>query len=91
MKCKTYLTFKVIEQKPKTVIISVNARSDGYRLGTIRWFPSWRQYVFIPAIGTVWSSGCIEEVKTKIDTLMQDRARLRKEEKLAKEMCSQEE
>lgn len=32
------------------------------RLGMIKWFGRWRQYVFIPDQNTVWSSGCLTQI-----------------------------
>lgn len=50
-------------QKPgrKTVDYTViNWR--GELLGTIEFYPSWRQHVLVPAEGTVWSQGCLLDI-----------------------------
>lgn len=33
-------------------------------LGQIRWYAPWRRYCFFPSAGTIWSPGCLEDVKT---------------------------
>ena len=48
----------------------VNKADLWYGIGHIEWYPSWRQYCFMPAIclnvdgdrddGTVWNSACLE-------------------------------
>lgn len=31
-------------------------------LGSVEWMSDWRQYVFRPCIGTVYSSGCLDDI-----------------------------
>ncbi len=49
---------------------------DGKHLGIIRWFGRWRQYVFEPEAGTVWSCGCLSDVISFIEQHKGDRERL---------------
>jgi hypothetical protein len=57
----------------KTSIHSVEANSGGH-LGEIKWFGRWRQYVFYPAFGTVYSAGCLEDIRDFIVGLKAARA-----------------
>ena len=63
-----YISFKLIEQKPKTqVYLCLNNKSQG-ELGLIKWYPSWRQYCYFPTVQAVYSSGCLNDID---DFLMQ--------------------
>ena len=46
----------------KTRDYSIVTRSSGDEIGRIEFYPSWRQFVFAPGFGTVWSQGCIHDV-----------------------------
>jgi len=39
-----------------------NAGSDNV-LGTIEWYGPWRQFCFVPKGATVWSAGCLQDVR----------------------------
>lgn len=41
-----------------TCIWDVNTR-DGTPLGEVRWFTSWRRYVFIPRSGSLYEQDCL--------------------------------
>ena len=56
----------------KTSTFSVLDRR-GMLLGQIRWWPSWRQYCFFPHSNTVFSKGCLDDVSSFIEELMQER------------------
>ena len=48
-------------------------------LGTIKWYGAFRQYVFYPDEGTVWSKGCLEIVNGFLeDKNKRHRRKLRK-------------
>lgn len=57
-----YLEFKILENKPKTVVVGVYSKRDRNLLGTVKWYPSWRQYTFFPESYTLWSAGCLEDI-----------------------------
>jgi hypothetical protein len=40
----------------------VNKRS-GERIGLVEWYGAWRQFVFCPEECTVWSVGCLMDVR----------------------------
>jgi len=67
---KSYVDFELVEQKPKTDVYRVFARSSLETLGRIYWYFGWRQYVFEPEGETVWSRGCLKEVMGFIGNLM---------------------
>lgn len=64
---KSYLEFKLLENKPKTLVYAVNSKSTGFRLGIIMWYGAWRQYCFFPEESTVFSKGCLEEINNFIN------------------------
>ena len=41
----------------------------GELLGIVRWHGAWRQYVFIPENGTIWSSGCLKTIAEFLDKI----------------------
>ena len=61
----------------------------GFVLGTIEWYPPWRQFVRAPADTTVWSAGCLRDVLDAMEKIELERsdAALRQliEEDMAKE------
>jgi len=70
---KKYVEFKLVAEKPKTNVYHVRAKSSGEYLGRVAWYFPWRQYVFEPATATIWSRGCLMEVITFIEKLMEER------------------
>jgi len=70
---KSYVRFELLEKKKKTNVYLVVSKSSGASLGRIRWYFAWRQYVFEPFAETVWSRGCMEEVREFIKELMDAR------------------
>lgn len=53
----------------KTNTYSVTNNRSGGKLGTIMWWGPWRQYVFFPQSGTLYSKGCLHDIEDFIDTL----------------------
>ena len=51
----------------KTHIYDCENVSSGQVIGTIAWYGPWRCYCFYPMSGTVFSSGCLRDVKDFID------------------------
>jgi hypothetical protein len=47
----------------KTRVWLVMSKSQDARLGRIAWDGKWRQYVFEPDMGTIWSHDCLEDVR----------------------------
>jgi len=60
-----YLEFKLTELKPKTEVHQVLSKHHGDLLGTVKWFPKWRQYCFFPNLNSdflTFSSGCLSDI-----------------------------
>lgn len=51
--------------------IVVSRSGDG--LGVIKWYGHWRQYCFYPNDGTIWSTGCLEQVSAFLHEHKNDR------------------
>lgn len=69
-----YLNFHRLIFTGKTLRYSVDSRSGGYRLGIIKWYGAWRQYVLFPESNTVWNKTCLQDVNAFIDGLMEARS-----------------
>lgn len=71
---ESYLDFThKASESGKTTVTTVLSRRHGDKLGTIRWYGSWRQYAFYPEPGTIWNPDCLDEIKAQIRTLMAER------------------
>lgn len=70
----SYISFVLLKDSGRTKIYNVVSRSSDVCLGQIKWHGPWRQYVFFPAANTLWSQGCIQEVRAFIDELMAARS-----------------
>jgi len=49
--------------------VLVTSERAGHLLGVIGWYGPWRQYVFEPILGTIWSDGCLADVRAKVAAL----------------------
>lgn len=68
-----WITFKLIEHKPKTKVYSVIANEGQYELGRVRWWAGWRRYCFAPTQGSVYETVCLSEIAKFLDELMEER------------------
>ena len=50
----------------KTSRWNIYANNSGGFLGGIAWQPGWRQYVFFPAQGTIFSVRCMTDIQNYI-------------------------
>lgn len=65
-----YLTFQDMTPDGRlTRIVEVIAVRDGTLLGLIRWFGSWRQYVFAPEPECVFNVGCLKTIEQNVGVL----------------------
>lgn len=64
-----YLEFSLIERKPKTKVIGVWSKKSANRLGVIKWYGPWRQYVFFPDLGTLFNAECLNDIQSYIKGL----------------------
>lgn len=67
-----YLSFKIIEQKPKTLVYQVINKQYNLVLGYIKWYGAWRQYCFFPLSDTLYHVGCLEELINFIEKINND-------------------
>ena len=72
-KMTKYITFNLIELKPKTKVYGVLAKKGNIFLGTIKWYSRWRQYCFFPDKDTIYSRGCLKDIAEFIEKLMKER------------------
>lgn len=42
-------------------------------LGTVQWFPRWRQYCFDPREGTVFNDGCLRDIAAFLERVNRER------------------
>ena len=66
-----YLIFEVVRETVRTKEIAVVNKRSSTRIGVIRWYFNWRQYVFEPDGNTIWNVGCLQDV---IDVINQVKA-----------------
>lgn len=84
---KSYLEFKEIPVKTKTKKFEVISKTDGSKLGEIKWQPTYRSYALFVAfyheVGYYWNDGvteakifdqkCLDEISAFIKALMAER------------------
>lgn len=66
-----YIYFKKMADDPKktTSIWSCHNTKSGARLGTVNYHTPWRCYVYQPAGPSIYSTGCLADIKDFIDNL----------------------
>ena len=64
-----WISFRIIEQKKRTVVVAVVSKCDDEKLGEIRWYPKWRHYCFFPMFDTVYSDRCLSEISKNVSLL----------------------
>lgn len=67
-----YINFKLTEKKPKTNVYQCLNNKSGIELGIIKWYPSWRQYCYLPSCPAVYSKGCMDDIGEFIDKIMKE-------------------
>jgi len=69
-----YLHFEEVETLPeKKTKRFLCLSSTGSVLGNVKWFGRWRQYCFYPAPETIFSTGCLDDIKDFILKLQEER------------------
>jgi len=61
-----YISFKLIEKKPKTTVWSCFNNNSQVELGVVKWYPAWRQYCYFPMVQAVYSRGCNNDINSFI-------------------------
>jgi hypothetical protein len=57
-----FIHFVEVEKKPKTSVWTCRNTKSMEGIGTVMWYPAWRQYCFVPWDGTVFSVGCMKDI-----------------------------
>lgn len=88
-----YIEFRRIPFKGRTQKWACYNRSSGILLGLVAWYPAWRQYCFFPHSGlqgTVFSTGCLEDIQDFIAQCEQERGKQKEVEEAEDEAVKQE-
>jgi hypothetical protein len=59
---KKYITFELVNIKPKTTEWFVINNKSRYLLASIGWLSTWRQYIVEFEEGTIFNDGCLRDV-----------------------------
>lgn len=72
-----YFSVNPQPQKPgrKTREYFIVNKSQGARLGVIKWYGAWRQYSVFIESETVWNAGCFANVQDFLKRLKEERQR----------------
>ena len=57
----------------KTAIYFVVNKTQNALLGEVRWYASWRQYIFAPKENTLYARSCLADIERFIGSLMEQR------------------
>ncbi len=57
-----YIQFELVKQKPKTLVYDILNSQSLDKIGTIKWYTNWRQYVFFPVDECIFSIGCLNDI-----------------------------
>ena len=69
----TLLIFKETRDTGKTKVWDVLSGGNGLLLGSLRWYPPWRRYVFEPTFATLFDRNCMMLIINFIDARMAER------------------
>lgn len=75
----SFLEFKEIPFQGNTKKYMVLNISGELIIGSIRFYPQWRRYVFFPETDTLFDSKCMNEITRFLEDLMEDRKHKLKE------------
>jgi hypothetical protein len=76
-----YLKFILgFTQPPKTSVWLCKNIQSGDVLGTVKYYPAWRQYCYFPQSCTVFNDGCLRDIADFLSQLDTDRKEKRKAE-----------
>lgn len=57
-----YIRFRLSEPKPKTLVYDILNNNSDDLLGQVKWYANWRQYIFFPESGCIFSVGCLDDI-----------------------------
>jgi len=58
-----YINFVEVEQKSKTEVYSCRNNKSDCELGTVKWYPAWRQYCFFTIENVIFNQKCLENIQ----------------------------
>ncbi len=64
-----FIHFVEITDKFGALVWSCRNNYSNGRLGEIRWYSAWRQYVFEPTCFAIYSVGCLKDINLFIEQL----------------------
>ena len=73
-----FIRFVQIDETPKTKFYSCQNNKSRAEIGLVKWYPGWRQYCFFPREKTVFSEGCLHDIRLFIQMLMQSHSPVRR-------------
>lgn len=76
-----YIEFELVEQKPKTLVYDILNNKSGDKIGIVKWFANWRQYVFVPSDSCIFSCGCLKDVIDFTEKVQENHKKLRTAER----------
>jgi hypothetical protein len=68
-KVTKYMTFKLLEKKPRTTVWVITNNHSGVVLGLVEWYASWRQYVFVPREPSCFNNDCLKAIEDFLTNL----------------------
>ncbi len=68
-----YVHFTKTRVLLRTSIWSCRNNNSNAELGIIKWYSAWRQYCFFPSSDTVFSEGCLVDIRRFITQLKNER------------------
>jgi hypothetical protein len=68
-----YIIAGLSESKPKTAVYDIISVHHRNKIGEVRWYSPWRQYVFEPEPLTVWNRDCLQDISVFLQKLMDAR------------------
>jgi len=69
-----YMQIEMTEVKPSTCVFLIQNGGgvNLIELGTIKWYPQWRQYCFFPMGNRMFSKGCLKDINGFVEKLMKN-------------------
>lgn len=68
-----YINITETHDTGKTKRWDIRSKSFDDMLGSIFWYGNWRQYIFNPEPGTIYSAGCLDDIRSFIANEMETR------------------
>lgn len=63
---RIYKYIEFVREEKRWLCINVRMQDT---IGVVEWYPTWRQYIYAPEGATVYSAGCLDNIKDFLDQL----------------------